>query len=103
MPGPAPLPVDFLLSASRTSLQDFELAHLNHAAALRKQLRIVLEKMIDEMVLASTARALIENEGLRSNGLHPNQECFDFMGGGFEDSAPLDGKAESRLRNRTAA
>ena len=76
-PGPA-IPMEFLLSASRRSLEDFELSRLNHAALLAKRLRETLHEMVEEQALAIVARLLIENEGLRGIGLDPRQETFNF-------------------------
>jgi hypothetical protein len=71
--------IEFLLSASRSSLNDFELSRLNHAALLSKRLRETLHEMVEETALAMLARLLIENEGLRMT-VNPLQESFDFVG-----------------------
>lgn len=72
------LPMDFLQSASRTSLEDFELASMERAAKLAKQLKGLLEQWVCERVAAEVARILIENEFLRSIRVDPRQERFDF-------------------------
>ena len=76
------LPMDFLQSASRTSLEDFELASMERAAKHVKQLKGLLEQWVSERVAAEVARILIENEGLRSITFNPLQEAFDFPDGG---------------------
>ena len=41
-------PWEFLLSASRTSLQSYELTRLSHAANLRKEIGTLLDQWLDE-------------------------------------------------------
>lgn len=85
-----PIPLEFLLSASKTSLMDFELSKLNHAALLTKRLRDTMHEIAEETALAILARMLIENEGLRSIRVDPRQESFQFEGSpGVEPFAAL--------------
>ena len=53
-------PWDFLLSASRTTLQSFEASRLNHAANVRKEIVQLLDAWLDENSNALLARWLIE-------------------------------------------
>jgi hypothetical protein len=53
-------PWEFLLSASRTSLQSYELSRLSHAANLRKEIAALLDQWIEENSAAMLARWLIE-------------------------------------------
>jgi len=53
-------PWEFLLSASRTSLQSFELSRLSHAANLRKEIAALLDAWIEENSSAMLARWLME-------------------------------------------
>jgi hypothetical protein len=53
-------PWNFLLSASRTSLQSFELTRLSHAANLRKEMGALLDQWLDENTCAMLARWLLE-------------------------------------------
>jgi hypothetical protein len=53
-------PWEFLLSASRTSLQSYELTRLNHAANLRKEIGTLLDQWLDENASAMLARCLME-------------------------------------------
>jgi hypothetical protein len=54
-------PWEFLLSASRTTLQSYELTRLSHAANLRKEIAVLLDQWLDENSSAMLARWLIEN------------------------------------------
>ncbi|HTQ61973.1 MAG TPA: hypothetical protein VMI32_17245 [Candidatus Solibacter sp.] len=53
-------PWEFLLSASRNSLQSFELSRLEHAANLRKEIGALLNQWVDESAAAMLARWLME-------------------------------------------
>ena len=53
-------PWEFLLSASRNSLQSYELSRLSHAANLRKEIGQLLDSWLDENAAAMLARWLME-------------------------------------------
>src|SRR5450755_4890357 len=53
-------PWDFLLSASRISLQSFELSRLSHAANIRKEIFQLLDVWLEESSAAMLARWLLE-------------------------------------------
>jgi hypothetical protein len=53
-------PWEFLLSASRTSLQSYELSRLSHAANLRKEIGQLLDSWLEENAAAMLARWLME-------------------------------------------
>lgn len=53
-------PWEFLLSASRNSLQSYELSRLAHAANLRKEIGALLDQWMEENACAMLARWLIE-------------------------------------------
>jgi hypothetical protein len=53
-------PWEFLLSASRNSLQSYELSRLSHAANLRKEIGALLDQWIEENSAAMLARWLME-------------------------------------------
>ncbi len=55
-------PWEFLLSASRNSLQSYELSRLNHAANLRKEIGALLDLWIEENSAAMLARWLVEQQ-----------------------------------------
>ena len=81
---PTQPPWEFLLSASRNSLQSYELSRLAHAANLRKEIGALLDQWMEENACAMLARWLIEQrerpprasentlgEGLFSSSVHP--------------------------------
>jgi len=53
-------PWEFLLSASRNSLQSYELSRLSHAANLRKEIGQLLDSWLEENSAAMLARRLME-------------------------------------------
>jgi hypothetical protein len=53
-------PWEFLLSASRNSLQSYELSRLSHAANLRKEIGQLLDSWLEENAAAMLARWLME-------------------------------------------
>lgn len=53
-------PWEFLLTASRNSLQSFELSRLAHAANLRKEIAALLDQWMEENAAAMLARWLME-------------------------------------------
>jgi len=53
-------PLEFLLSASRNSLQSYELSRLSHAANLRKEIGALLDLWTEENSAAMVARWLME-------------------------------------------
>jgi hypothetical protein len=96
------VPLDFLQTASRTSLEGFELNRLAHATVLRKQIVALLEQWIEDREAAGLARLLIENEALRSISLDPLQEAFDFADGGV-GGPPAQTDAPKRVPINQAA
>ena len=53
-------PWEFLLSASKNSLQSFELSRLSHAANIRKEIAALLDQWMDDNANATLARLLLE-------------------------------------------
>ena len=53
-------PWEFLLSASRNSLQSYELSRLSHAANLRKEIGALFDLWVEENSAAMLARWLME-------------------------------------------
>ena len=96
------MPLEFLLTASRTSLEDFELVNLEHASKLRKRTAAMLEEWIERRVAAELARLLIDTEGLRSIWVEHRQEAFDFGVEPVRATASTDRHVE-RVRNVVAA
>lgn len=54
-------PWEFLLSASRNSLQSYELSRLGHAANLRKEISALIDQWMEETSAALLARWLMEH------------------------------------------
>src|ERR1039457_6574757 len=54
-------PLDYLRAASRTSLQSFELARLNHAANLRREIATLIDQWIQESSEATLARWMLDH------------------------------------------
>lgn len=73
---PSPVPLDFLLSASKQSLQDLELSRLNHAAEIDKRLRALVRELADELATATVARLLMEDNRLLAD---TRQGTLEFM------------------------
>lgn len=57
-------PWEFLLSASRNTLQSYELSRLGHAANLRKEMVALFDQYLEESTAANLARWLIEQRQL---------------------------------------
>jgi len=56
-------PIDYLHSASRSSLQSFELGRLNHAANLRREITVLIDQWLEETAEAMLARWMLEHHG----------------------------------------
>lgn len=82
-------PWEFLLSASRNSLQSFELSRLAHASNLRKEITALIDQWMEENAAAMLARWLLEQRERsarapdmlssappRSNGAHSVSDNF---------------------------
>lgn len=54
-------PWEFLLSASRNSLQSYELSRLSHASNLRKEITALVDQWVEENSSAMLARWLMEH------------------------------------------
>lgn len=81
-PDPAIPPLDFVLEASLTSLQDFELASLNRRANLSRAVMIEIDQWIEESARAMLARWMLTyREKLLAAGAAVNnanlQEVFE--------------------------
>jgi hypothetical protein len=62
-------PWEFLLSASRNSLQSYELTRLSHAANLRKEIGALLDQWLEENASAMLARWLMEQRERPSHAM----------------------------------
>jgi hypothetical protein len=65
-------PWEFLLSASRNSLQSFELSRLAHASNLRKEITALIDQWMEESAAAMLARWLLEQQ----NAPPGRRTCF---------------------------
>lgn len=74
-------PWEFLLSASRTTLQSYELSRLSHAANLRKEILELPDQYLEEKTSALLARWLI---GQRETSGDGHREHGDRRGGRIE-------------------
>ena len=54
-------PFDYLQTASRSSLQSFELARLNHAANLRQEIAALIDQWVTETSEALLARWMLDH------------------------------------------
>jgi hypothetical protein len=66
----ADLPLDYLATCSKPSLEAFELGRLNRAANLRKELRDILEAWIQAEGEARLARWLLEGRRAQDSEIH---------------------------------
>ena len=99
---PSPVPVEFLLTASKHSLQDFELSRLNHVAEMEKQLLAFIRQMAEEWAGAMVARLLIEEERLCNTGGNPLQEAFEFPYSRVVEVEPMFSAVQGRKRDAAA-
>jgi hypothetical protein len=66
-------PLDYLQAASRTSLQSFELARLNHAANLRREIAALIDQWITETSEAMLARWMLDHyKSVQSPAISPS-------------------------------
>jgi hypothetical protein len=71
-------PWEFLLSASRNTLQSYELSRLSHAANIKKEITALLHQWLEETTAANPARWLIRSAHKNKNGpewLRAAQTC----------------------------
>ena len=62
---------EFLLSASRNSLQSYELSRLSHASNLRKEIAALVDQWIEENSSAMLARWLMEHREREAHVVAP--------------------------------
>lgn len=80
-------PWEFLLSASRNSLQSYELSRLSHAANLRKEITQLLDSWLEENTAAMLARWLMEQRE-RPATLEPSEPASAVAANGDRSPAP---------------
>jgi hypothetical protein len=88
-------PWEFLLSASRNSLQSYELSRLSHAANLRKEITQLLDSWLEENTAAMLARWLMQQRERPAASEHCAQEQSEqpLSSPGDERTAGPRGKA----------
>jgi len=93
-------PWEFLLSASRNSLQSYELSRLGHSANLRKEIGALLDQWLEENACAMLARWLIEQRERPPRASAPvaAEDLFASTGGPGAQSA-----SDNVLADRAAA
>jgi hypothetical protein len=64
-------PWEFLLSASKNSLQSFELSRLSNAANLRKEIGALLDQWMADQASATVARLLLQERERAARGADP--------------------------------
>jgi len=80
-------PLEYLKAASRSSLQSFELARMNHAANLRREIGVLIDQWMKETTDALVARWMLDNcASLQSAPLAPQEVLHAF---GTIDDNPL--------------
>jgi hypothetical protein len=67
-------PWEFLLSASKNSLQSYELSRLSHAANLRKEITQLLDSWLEENTAAMLARWLMQQREISTAREHGSAE-----------------------------
>lgn len=90
------IPLRFLLDSSRTIVGEYELSRLNHAANLRKELRAVVEQIIDDTAEARFARWLLDHaEELRCTvvSVDAGEEPLEFGETAKREGVPKTGAA----------
>ena len=97
-------PWEFLLSASRVSLQTYELSRLSHAANLRKEIAALLDQWVEESSAAMLARYLMDlrERPSRAQETAPAAESLQKNGGAVSDNLFPD-RATSPPANRGPA
>ena len=69
-------PLDYLREASPASLQSFELARLNHAANLRREIGTLIDQWIQETSEALLARWMLDNRNSIHEPIRPSPDLY---------------------------
>jgi len=85
-------PWEYLLSASRNTLQSYELSRLAHAANLRKEISELLDQWLEENTSAMVARCLMEQRERSAcvPPASPNPEAASAEGQSVSDNVFAD-------------
>ncbi len=83
-------PLDYLQAASRSSLQSFELARLNHAANLREEIAALIDQWVEETCEAMLARWMLDHhkslQPSTMNSANVVRTCLDPAAHSFDES-----------------
>src|SRR5271154_7119103 len=79
-------PWEFLLTASRNSLQSYELTRLSHAANLRKEIGALMDQWLEENSSAAVARWLIAQRERPADPGDPPHRSYDRRANGASAS-----------------
>ena len=97
-------PWEFLLSASRNSLQSYELSRLAHAANLKKEIDALLDQWLEENACAMLARLLIQQRERPARTPEPvaAEDSFASNGHSVSDNVFADRAAARPVNHRSA-
>ena len=88
---PTQPPWEFLLSASKNSLQSYELTRLSHAANLRKEIGTLLDQWLEENSSAMLARWLMDQRDKSARSLEARHHDPRANGASASDNFLVDG------------
>ena len=93
-------PVDYLREASRSSLQSFELARLNHAANLKREIGALIDQWIKETSEAMLARWMLDHQRSLEAPTIPGSDLFQaFLDAGNDPAANSSAANSSNTPN----
>ena len=89
--------LEYLYTASRSSLQSFELAHLNHAANLRREIAVLMDQWIEETAEAMLARCMLDHYAKLHRSAPSDSEIFPSFPDSTSDLLPTPPDAYSNI------
>jgi hypothetical protein len=89
--------IDYLREASSTSLQSFELARLNHAANLRREIGALMDQWIQETSEALLARRMLEQRDSIRASEQTDPDLFQTFLESSPPSNPISQPAPSQI------
>jgi len=97
-------PWEFLLSASRNSLQSYELSRLAHAANLKKEIDALLDQWLEENACAMLARLLIQQRERPAHAPEPvaAKDLFSARGSAVSDNVFANRTAPPHVNHSSA-
>jgi len=94
-------PWEFLLSASRNTLQSYELSRLALASNLRKEAGPILDQWVEELASAMMARWLLEHKGREILPPAPSEAQSEPAAGASDNFFPDSGSPPRGSRSTT--